>query len=277
MKLNQLIPVDLTRLAGMATLTLLIAFTSIGICNAQDGEKAVADPESEVSQLLTSLNDHMQEGEWAEAKALMTDEAWDTYCSRLVQRCASMTKIEINIDIPGLNEAQEAVEEVLEKYGLEDVEVKDGITLKIDGQGDDEEADDDEEDEEDEGEQDGDEEKVDSVLTALDKGGKRMEIVEALYEANGLSPFNLSLFNGDVKEVEVEAKDMEVTLIAKIEPKVQQSDGSDGIQIKMMSPPMIVLIQKVDGEFKYGGLDMRRTAEEAKNFSPRGDGPRTDF
>ena len=112
----------LLNIAHQFTLALLIAAFSGGYAVAQDDDaKTDSKTQNEtIAKLLKELNGHMNDGDWSEVKEMMTDEAWDSYCSSLVLQCVSLTKVELDgIDIPGLEDSKDEIIEVLEAHGLD--------------------------------------------------------------------------------------------------------------------------------------------------------------
>lgn len=260
-----------TSLAGFVFVALMMSTTAVN-AQSEEADKDLKETTAEVQESLKTLNTHMKEGEWSKVQELMSEKAWDKYCQSLVRRCVSLTKIEVDIPIPGIDEAKDAISEVLEQHGLDELEVEDGFKLQIGSADDEEEEEDGDEDESDEEES----LKDDPIIKALDKDDNRVEIVESLFQAQMQSPFNMSVFNGKVIELE-KAEGEAGRFFVKVEPQIQERDEG-GTRFRMVSPPVIVIVEKSDDVWVYAGVDSKRTSEAMKDFNPRGGGaPRTDF
>lgn len=201
-----------------------------------------------------SLVEAIEEEDWESASAKMTKEACDDFCFETVMMALAMAEMELPAQIPGLSDAKEELEDVVDTFGLDelDIDVDSMIQMEMGGQ----EADE-EEKEEMEAEQD---EQKKTVMEALDKDGKRWEIIGAIWDAQSNSPFHMSPLAGEVDETELDGDVCFLTVTAK------PPAAGGGVQIQVMAPPSIIRIEKTDDGWKYGGRDPERTQKAMEEF-----------
>ena len=259
---------------GLISIVCCVAITGQS-ANAQESKESESSQPSKASQVMEKISDLIEEGDWEQAKTHMTESAWDGWCERLVVKCHSMAKMEMNlgVEIPGFEESQDEIEEVFKEYKLDEIEITNSI-LEIRGnasRGDSGETDEERETRERQHQQ---------ILATLDADGKRIEIVGELWDARSTSPFDVTFFGGKVEMEEAgEESDVESCFLT-ITPTVasDESEGS-GISFKVMAPPVVINMVKNDGVWMFDGLNMERTAEESKAFQPEipGSGGYEDF
>ena len=167
----------------------------------------------------------------------------------------AMAEMELPAQIPGLSDAKEELEDVVDTFELDklEIDVDSMIQMEIGGPGEQDE----EEMKEMEAKQD---EQKKKVIDALDKDGKRWEIIGAIWDAQSNSPFHMSPLAGEVDESEMDGDVCFLTVTAK------PPAAGGGVQIQVMAPPSIIRIEKTKDGWKYGGRDPERTQKAMEKF-----------
>ena len=252
-------------------LITLLSFCLPVLTNAQDRESDSSD----AVKVMQEINQHMKAGEWNEVADRMTEKAWDDWCETLVVECISLAGIEIDMGfaMPGMEKAQEEINDVLEKHELDQIEIETpSIEIHMGEAGDDDQ----EEDIEVEDSEDVSDEQSRKILDALDADNDRYAVVQELWKARSSSPFSATVFGGKVEKQETENEVVNLTITPTV---VTSEDDQPGVVIQIMAPPVVVNIQKVKGTWKYAGTNEEKSAEAMKNFKPdmMMDGRREDF
>ena len=228
---------------------------------------------SEAVELVREIDRLMDDGQWPEVAARMTDKAWDSWCERLVVECLSIANIDANMGfgLPGMDQAKQKIEEALEKHELDEIEIEQpSIEIRMNDLGDEEDVDI-------EGvKKENDAEQTKKILAALDANGKenRFTIIEDLWQARAGSPFSVSVFAGKVEKEESSNETVNLT----ISPKVVTGGSEEaGVMIQIQVPPVVIDVREIDGKWKYVGMNEKKTAEAMKKFKPKRGGGREDF
>ena len=213
------------------------------------------------TKTFNQIKELIKEGEWEDAAKWMTKEAADSVTSEVVLRAASLSQIDVMI--PGIEDAKDDVAEVLEEYGLDKIkfDMPQAIELSVDGDGG--------EDEEPEDDGDNDSKKVvidmkkhqKEILAILKKSGKRWDAVRDLWETMESTPFSMDPLSGKVEEVEIDGDS--ASLKVKLVPNL---GGDEGISIQIVAPPTFLQFTKSGNIWKYSGLDQERTRKAQKEF-----------
>jgi hypothetical protein len=236
--------------------------------NSHDGSDEDIEAAEEAYKKISEL---IGEKSWEALPEHMTEKACDDFCSETVMMGLAFAKMEMPMQIPGLSEAKDDVTEVIETYGLDELDIDITTMMKMRVQTD-------EEDDEDleAPKKDKRAEAKTKILAAIDEDDRRWEIVAAVWEAQSSSPLMISAVNGEIKETEL---DDDVCFLT-IKMKPPEAAGG-GIQIQIQSPPSIVRMEKVDESWTYAGRDPERTERAMKEFMQNlnlGRGrPKTDF
>lgn len=244
-----------TKLLLVAAVSFSLALPAV----AQDDEKSGEKETSPGARVLNEIHQHIKAGEWSDVKSKMTEEAWDDWCENLVVSSHGMANLEIDtgLSIPGLDEAQEAISEVLKKHELDELEIKNQMfEIRVGDMDDEPEAPEDEEVEE-------ASEQSREILATLDKNDSRLQVIQDLWEAQATSPFNFSVFGGDVENEE----EFEGGVSLTIKP-VAGSSGDSGVSFQVMAPPVVIDMRKEGDTWKYAGMNGEKTAKAMKDFNP---------
>lgn len=222
------------------------------------------------SDAYSSIGDLIEEKKWEQVGELMTDEAVKDFCFQNVMMGLAVAEMDLPMEIPGLVDAKDAAQEVVDVYGLDKLGLDPSSIMKVEinmgDEGDDKEK----------SIPDGDSEKTKDqkqiVLEHLDKDGKRWEIVGALWKAQSGSPFMLNPIAGEIDDANQE--DTSVFLTIKMTPS-----GDAGIQIQ--APPTVIKMEKGEEGWQYAGRDSERSQKLMKEFMKKMEGMRggrrTDF
>ena len=244
---------------------LLIAVISCCLCISATAQEKKGET-SNATTLIQDIGKHIDDGQWSEVAKRMTAEAWDSWCQQLVVECLSIAKIDSDMEfgLPGMDKAQEKIVLALEKHGLDKIEIKKpSIEIRMHEFGDgDEEVEVQESDEKDS------KELTKKILAALDADGKenRFAVIQELWQARSGSPFSVSVFAGKVQKEETEGETVNLT----ISPKVVAAENDEaGVMIQIEVPPVVIDVRKVDGQWKYVGMNEKKSAEAMKNYKPK--------
>ena len=230
----------------------------------------------------------VEDGKWEDVAEMMTKQACDDYVySTVIQGVAVVNaKLPRRLDTPALSNAKEAMTEVLEEFGLSDLDVESALSIRVEVDGktasDDKEADEKEDKDDDKlgsGDKDDDKEAKDDdkkkmtaeekaeatqkalrkqVMELVDKDDKRWEIVQAIRKAREGSPFDRRELMGEVNGSDYGDGDVFLTVTRKSTP----SGGRVSNQ-----PPMVVkMTRNDDGEWQYDGVDQVRTNAKLRSF-----------
>ena len=82
-----------------------------------------SDDDSEATRLLEHIRSNIESGDWQAVETSMTPEAWDDWSASLVVECLSLTNVELEFGLPGIEEAQDEIRAALEKHGLDEIEI----------------------------------------------------------------------------------------------------------------------------------------------------------
>ena len=271
---------------------------------ADEGSETVSaerddDESGEAVQLFEDLKALVAQNDWESAQTKMTEEACDQFCTSLVITSVGLAETELPMEMPGFSESLDDIDDVVSEYELDRLAIDVGGAFEMEFSADPGDLDGfDLEDEElelsgdevapgDESESTGDAAEGDEeggsekILAHLDADGKRWEIVGGLWKALSGSPLALNELNGDILEKEADGETVYLTL----ELKPASTPEQDGIQIEIMSPPVVVKITRQDdGSWLYDGMDAERTqlafeefAESMPGMGPMDGGGRSDF
>lgn len=222
---------------------------------AGDSEQTDDEAVEAAEELFKNLMKAVEDEEWETAASKMTKEARDDFCFETVMMALAFSEMELPAQIPGLSDAKEEIEDVVDTFELNklDIDVEAMIQMEMGAPG----EGDDEEDEDMEAKQ---AEQKETVIQALDKDGKRWEIIGAIWDAQSSSPFHMSPLAGEIKESELEGDVCFLTVAAK------PPAAGGGVQIEVMAPPSIIRIEKTDEGWKYAGRDLERTQKAMEEF-----------
>jgi hypothetical protein len=247
---------------GLLILILIGGLPQTGWCMQQTGRTS----DTEAARVLGEIRTQIEANNWPEVAASMTPDAWDAFCAQIVVECISIASIEIEIPIPGIEDAQDAILEALEKHGLDKIEIKQpSIEIRMD--------DPNNPDDKDQAVARAEKEsQKQDILKRLNQSSDRMAIVADLWKAKSNSPFTASVFMGKIEE---ETRDGE-TFIVKVTPAMPKPASDEGISIMIAIPPVFVNISKVGDDWKFAGVNQKKTDQAMKDFKPPVPGG-TDF
>ncbi len=257
-----------------AVLGLLICPTAIG-----QQDKIDSSENDTPKQLIQQIKNHIAKQQWDAASKLMTGEAWDDFCAQLVVEAITLTNIEFEFMMPGIEETQDKLADVLKKYGLDQLEVKvPSIEIRKTHGGGGEESEEIEADikaklKERQAKR---QEQNKEMLVALNKIPDRFAVVNELWQAQKGSPITKDLFSGTIEEQKIDGD----SAVLKIKLGTSRSGSEDsGAVIVIEAPPVFVNLSKQDGDWKYCGINREKTMEALKNFKPsiRGNDAKSDF
>ncbi|MEM7456975.1 MAG: hypothetical protein AAF456_21705 [Planctomycetota bacterium] len=258
----------------------------------QRDDDGQAESVRQAVRVFDELKTLVSENNWETARTKMTPAACDQFCTTLVISSIGLAETDLPMEIPGLSDSIDAIDEAVNEFGLDRLPVDVGSAFEMEFSSDPGELMDDEDlelelDEEQESEQgeteDGsgilDTENSRVILEHLDEDGKRWEIIGGLWDVMSQSPLAMSEFNGNVLGQEADGD----TVYLRLELKSAGGGEQDGMQIEIMSPPVVVKITKQeDGAWLYDGMDPERTEEAFEEFAESmpgmdGGGGRSDF
>ena len=226
---------------------LLICLWIPQLALAQDDADAEA-----IKKVFEEMGELEENGDWKGLLEHMTEDA-----AKQAQVTTVTMAVELGSEqldqfanmMPGLEDARDAVAEVLENHGLGDLELPSSIQITMGPPGAE-----DEEDLEEPMEMGAAEDIGKKVMDALDKVENRWQLLKEINEALEESPFAMGggsgTFGGELVDVEVDGDS------AKVEIEMDFDGGGMGGGMQFEMPPMIAKFQKVDGQWKYAGLDM---------------------
>jgi hypothetical protein len=265
----------------------------------QDAKTPKDDAAKQTFEKMSKL---LADSKLQEAAEFMTKKAQDEFATVQVISSIGMLEMEMPMPMPQLEDAIDDIDEVLMKYGLDKLEIDHSKMFRVEMSAD-HDMDDEDEDDGDKDQDDGDdkkkaEDKTDTankpdradkkadeadednakVLQALDKDGKRWEIIAELLEAKSSSPFGINPLTGKVTKFEMQD---EKTAFLELSAAQHENDDGGGAVIQMVMPPTVVRMTKVNDEWKYDGRDEERSNKVMKEFmqerKERFGGGRTDF
>ena len=221
---------------------------------------------SGVNDAFENMKALIKKNDWQAAAKLMTDEAADRTATELVIKGLGMCQVELPIPMPQLEDAIDDMDSVLGKYGLDKLGIKTEPMVKIELGTHDDDGDevDSAESKESEKKAEADRKKnSDKIIAALDKDGKRWQIIGELWDAIASSPLAMNPLVSKAENITVDGEK------AVLEVKHVPSDvGNDepGMMIQIMAPPMFLNFQKSNGDWKYTGLNEQKIKEAMKEF-----------
>ena len=231
-------------LGRMEHLQAIVNEAANGELKPEGEEDSYSELELEAKTAYLKIGETASEDEWDELPEHMTEKGRDDFCRNTVTSAYQVSQMQLDgAPVEELKEVQEAVIEVMEEYGLEDMELPRG---RRPSDQDDEEV---------------SEDPAEIINEALDKDGKRWEIVQALSAALGDSPLSRStLTNNNVIGAETD----EDAVFLTIRKKVSNTPG-----LRIQSPPVVIKMEKVDDKWLFAGNDMERSREKIQEFLQR--------
>ena len=232
-----------------------------------DGSKKASKATDAAKSTFEKMKKLIAKNEWEKAAKLMTSTASDDVVVEQVISSIGMTKMELPMPIPQIEEAVDEIDNVLTKYELDklEIDISKMFKVKMDFDGDEKDGDDDDknsDDDEKEAAKNPMKESSKKILDAVKKSGKRWEIVKELWDAKKASPFSFSPLVGKVEDTE--AGEGVVYLVVAMAPAT--SDNNDGMQIQMMAPPTVVRMKLEKDKWLFDGRDEERTMKAMNEF-----------
>ena len=230
--------------------------------NGQDEKEAVKAVYEQMAELAEA-------GDWENLLSHMTEDAGKQTQTGLVAMAVEMGGEQMDMlagMIPGMEDARDAAAEALENHGLDELELPSMMQVMGGPEGgmDMEDL----EDLEADGEMPGQDETSQKVLDALENVEDRWACLQDLDEALADSPFSMGagsgLFKGEIANIEVDGD------VAHVEIELDAGGGMGGMQMQM--PGTHVLFQKVDGQWKYNGMDEEAMMKEMEQMQIPGGG-----
>ncbi len=217
-------------------------------------EEAIEAAEKAFQGIVKSVSDE----DWNAVGEKMTKEACDDFCYETVMMAVAFAGMDMPADVPGIADLQDELQDVVDTFGLDelDLDVDSMMQMEMGDGGADEDS---PEKEEMDAKQ---EEEKKKVIAALDKDGKRWEVIAAIWDAQSESPFQMSPLAGEVEESELDGEVCYLTVVVKPD----MPGGGGGVQMQIMSPPSIIRIEKTDKGWMYGGRDDERTQAAMEEF-----------
>lgn len=268
----------------------------------QKKEKPAKD--NAAKKTFEKMSKLMADKKLSEAAEFMTKQAQDDFATMQLVSSIAMLDMEMPMPMPKFEDTVDRIDDVLIKYDLNELEIDPSkmfrVEMSVDGMVEEEEEDEKEE----MGESDGDNErKADDktetadkpdrdktkskeaddtgamALKALDKDGKRWEIIGELLEAKSVSPFGMNPLTGKVTKFELHDEN---TAFLELSAAEHDNDEGNGVVIQLVTPPTVVRMTKSNNEWKYDGRDEKRSRKAMKEFMLEqqerfGSGGRTDF
>ena len=212
------------------------------------GEKELSESEMAARTAYQDIGKLVDDGDWETISQRMTEEERILFGRSTARAAIVISKMKINAPIPmqEFEDAKAAINEILEEHGLDE------IASQRSG---------DEEGEEEEGEPTDSKDPDELIDEALDKNGKRWEIIEAISDARAGSAFSGPL-NNKVLSTEADGSD---TVLLTITPKVNE----EATPIRISRPPTVIRMEKVDGNWLFAGTDVERSREKAREYLQR--------
>ena len=255
-----------------------------------DQPSATTKPSSEqikaAKAAYTLLKKSVKKSNWSQVAELMTKQGQDEFCVDQILGALGMAKAEMPMEIPAVEDAIDEINDVLIKHGLDKLDLDIESTFRFHIGGDDEDENrEDNSDQIESSDSDGDSAKQPAdektskevILGVLDKDNQRWTIIGDVYKAYQASPFAMSHLTGRVEKVEFE--DGHALLEIKLLPPDRDEEG--GVSFQFVSPPVVLRFANQDGEWKFDGRDLERTAKAAKDFMKnmpgQSGGARSDF
>ena len=220
------------------------------------------------------LKSMLKKNKLAEAAKLMTKRGADEFAVSQVVSAIGMTKMELPVPMPQIEEAIDEIESVVIEHKLEKLELDTSkmfrMETSIDGLAED---DDEEQGDEKQAKKEGQRDKREAarkemdehrkkIVGALDKDGKRWKIVGDLMKAKASSPFSMNHLVGKVKSSEEQKK----TVYLTITPEMVNEGNEDGMMFQMIAPPTIIRMTGSGKDWKFDGTDQERTSKAVKEF-----------
>lgn len=186
----------------------------------------------------------IQGEKWGQFKSRLTRDAADKFC---VMQLMGLW-IPDDLPIPGSEESREKLNKVIKKHGLEELVQKFGnFDLLAPG----------------DGEFDFDEK---AILKELDSKGDRWKIMGDLWKAQQGSPFFMNPMSGKLGKGKIE----DGVVYWELTPELPELDGLDlgapADAVEILSPPIIVRMEKSGMQWKFGGIDEAKTEEVVQRY-----------
>ena len=236
---------------------------------APAADAAEKPAEGSSSAAFAKISKLLKGGKWEEAAKYMTQNAQDEIVVEQVISSAGMLKMAGPIPIPELDKAKDNIKAAMEKHKLDklDIDVSSMFRVETQMEGMDDEGDDEDADKEKDSKEKMSPEKTlkdaqQKILNAVNKSGNRWEIVKDLWDAKTDSPLAMSALIGKVDDVET--KDDESFL--RVTPAQSETDGSSGVMVQIMSPPVVYRMIEKDGNWMLDGRDQQRTLKSMSEF-----------
>ena len=247
-------------------MTLLFSFfIAHSSCLAQDAKDRKIKPESKGSrETFNKIQQLVRKGNWNEATKFMTKNAQDEIIVSQVIGAIGLTKMELPVPIPQLEDTIDDIDNVLTEYRIDTLNIDTSSMFKFSfSMGDDADESEDKDLNKKENVKSQMAKQSEKILKHVDASGKRLEILSELWDAKKSSPFSMSPLNGKVKQIEKESDDVHY-LEVSVSPA--ESDGGTGVSIQVMTPPTALRMIKKDGLWKLDGNDEKRTENLMKEF-----------
>lgn len=220
----------------------------------QGADEDIDAAKATFNKIVESVKDE----DWKAASAKMTPEARDDFCFEAVMMAVAFAEMDMPQQIPGISDLQDELQDVVDTFELGelDLDVDSMMQMEMGGETPEEDT---PEMEELETKQ---KEEKEKVLKAIDKDGKRWEVIGAIWDAQSNSPFHMSPLAGEIEESELDGDVCYLTVVVKPE----MPGGGGGAQIQVMAPPSIVRIEKTEEGWMYAGRDEERTRKAMEEF-----------
>ena len=212
------------------------------------GEKELSESELAARTAYQNIGKLVDDGDWETISQRMTEEGRGLFGRNTVRSALVISKMDIKTPAPMkvFDDTKAAITEILQEYGLDKIAPQ---KRRNDEEGEEEE------------EPAGSEDPNELIDEALDKEGKRWEIIEAISDARAGSPF-AGLLNNNVIGAEADGSD---AVLLTITPKASEETP----QIRISRPPTVIRMEKVDGSWLYAGMDAERSREKAQEYLER--------
>lgn len=226
--------------------------------------------DKDVAEAFEKLKKAISKADFKAASKLMTEKAANEMVMSQLMMAKGMINANMPMQLPGIEEVVEKLEDVFEKYELDDIEMDSSQMFRMEFGG---STKDDDSDEKSKEKSEGSDSKDDAkkkpadtqskIMKELDKKGDRWEIVGALWNAQKGSPFATNPLTGKIESHEADGD--KVYLMVKSAPPEANDDGG-GIMVMVKSPPVCLVMEKEKSDWKYSGMDRERTMKAMKKF-----------
>lgn len=202
--------------------------------------------EKEIREVFSQLGDAMDELDLEAASKLMTKNALDEVCADTLLMC-----IQISSEDIGMPEITDQLSEIVDEYGLDEIELPKSLTDL-------------------ESEEFPSEEEMENVRKEILKAvpdGKRLEIVTDIKKVTEEFMFGDNPFAGEIEEVKI--NDDVATITVELEEFAEMMEDAelDGeIELEMM--PIVLKFKKVDDAWKWDGFDIEKTNALMDDVAP---------